>query len=243
MPFWTVEDRLDTLLEGVRECHVHIVGGEVAIAAGDCPSALEVERIEGEAPVVEVIDGVVEIRYDRRVGLRGPPARAAQCAGRRAVALGPDRVGVRPRAFPPRSGRSASDRSGRRRRGRPHRPHRVRQRRPPASHGGGPMSRVFGHGDLRLYLLKLLDERPRHGYELIRLLEDRFYGLYTPSAGTIYPRLSALEDDGLVTHDVVDGRKVYRLTDAGRDELAARGDQMAGLEDRVRASTRHLARE
>jgi DNA-binding PadR family transcriptional regulator len=105
------------------------------------------------------------------------------------------------------------------------------------------MSRVFGHGDLRLYLLKLLDERPRHGYELIRLLEDRFYGLYTPSAGTIYPRLAALEEDGLVAHDVVDGRKVYRLTDAGREELAARGEQMAGLEDRVRASTRHLARE
>jgi DNA-binding PadR family transcriptional regulator len=105
------------------------------------------------------------------------------------------------------------------------------------------MSRVFGHGDLRLYLLKLLDERPRHGYELIRLLEDRFYGLYTPSAGTIYPRLSALEDDGLVAHDMVDGRKVYRLTDAGREELSARGEQMAGLEDRVRASTRHLASE
>jgi DNA-binding PadR family transcriptional regulator len=105
------------------------------------------------------------------------------------------------------------------------------------------MSRVFGHGDLRLYLLKLLDERPRHGYELIRLLEDRFYGLYTPSAGTIYPRLAALEDDGLVTHDMVDGRKVYRLTDAGREELSARGEQMAGLEDRVRQSTRHLASE
>jgi DNA-binding PadR family transcriptional regulator len=105
------------------------------------------------------------------------------------------------------------------------------------------MTPVFAHGDLRLYLLKLLEQRPRHGYELIRLLEDRFYGLYTPSAGTIYPRLAAMEEDGLVTHDVVEGRKVYRLTDAGRAELAARKDDMAGVEDRVRASTRHIGRE
>lgn len=76
MPTWTVEERLDTLLEGVRECHIHIVGGEVTIAAGDCPSALEVERIEGEAPVVEVTDGVVEIRYERAFGFPMPRTRA-----------------------------------------------------------------------------------------------------------------------------------------------------------------------
>ncbi|MEK8109474.1 helix-turn-helix transcriptional regulator [Micromonospora sp. M12] len=49
------------------------------------------------------------------------------------------------------------------------------------------MTAVFSHGRLRLYLLKLLDDGPKHGYELIRLLEDRFLGLYAPSAGTIYP--------------------------------------------------------
>ena len=49
------------------------------------------------------------------------------------------------------------------------------------------MSQVFRHGALRLYLLKLLDEQPRHGYEVISLLEDRFMGLYAPSAGTVYP--------------------------------------------------------
>ena len=76
MPIWTVDDRLDTLLEGVRECHVRIVGGEVTIAAGDCPSALEVERLEGDRPVVEIIDGVVEVRYDRPVSLHGPRNRA-----------------------------------------------------------------------------------------------------------------------------------------------------------------------
>jgi DNA-binding PadR family transcriptional regulator len=105
------------------------------------------------------------------------------------------------------------------------------------------MSRVFAHGDLRLYLLKLLADEPRHGYDIIRLLEDRFYGLYTPSAGTIYPRLAALEEDGLVEHEVVDGRKVFRLTDAGRAELERRAEQVDDLEDRVRQSTRHLARE
>ena len=81
------------------------------------------------------------------------------------------------------------------------------------------MSPVFGHGRLRLYLLKLLDESPRHGYDVIRELEDRFMGLYTPSAGTVYPRLARLEAEGLVTHEVTEGRKVYRITDTGRAEL------------------------
>src|SRR2546423_9006743 len=76
-------------------------------------------------------------------------------------------------------------------------------------------TRVFGHGGLRLFLLELLDEQARYGYELIRMVEDHFLGMYTPSAGTIYPRLSAMEADGLVEHEVIEGRKVYRLTDAG----------------------------
>ena len=87
------------------------------------------------------------------------------------------------------------------------------------------MSPVFRHGRLRLYLLKLLDEAPRHGYEVIRLLQDRFLGVYAPSPGTIYPRLARLEEEGLVTHDEVDGRKVYRITEKGREELRARYDE------------------
>ncbi|MDQ3106511.1 MAG: PadR family transcriptional regulator [Actinomycetota bacterium] len=120
------------------------------------------------------------------------------------------------------------------------------------------MSRVFAHGGLRLYLLLLLGDEPRHGYELIRLLEDRFMGMYTPSAGTIYPRLSALEDDGLVEHDVVSGRKVYRLTPAGEAELEGRRDEITAvaadavhsaralateIRDEVRSSVRDLRRE
>lgn len=105
------------------------------------------------------------------------------------------------------------------------------------------MSRVFGHGGLRLYLLLLLGDEPRHGYELIRLLEDRFMGLYTPSAGTIYPRLSALEEDGLVEHEVVDGKKVYRLTPAGEAELESRRDEITAVASEAVQSARALATE
>jgi DNA-binding PadR family transcriptional regulator len=105
------------------------------------------------------------------------------------------------------------------------------------------MSPVFRHGRLRLYLLKLLDESPRHGYEVIRLLQDRFMGVYAPSPGTIYPRLARLEEEGLVTHDEADGRKVYRITDKGREELHARFDDLAELEEEITASVRDIARE
>ncbi len=105
------------------------------------------------------------------------------------------------------------------------------------------MSPVFRHGRLRLYLLKLLDESPRHGYEIIRLLQDRFLGVYAPSPGTIYPRLARLEEEGLVTHDEADGRKVYRITDKGRAELHARVDDLSDLEEEITASVRDIARE
>ncbi|MDR6906215.1 DNA-binding PadR family transcriptional regulator [Agromyces sp. 3263] len=100
---------------------------------------------------------------------------------------------------------------------------------------------VFAHGNLRLYLLALLDERPRHGYELIQALSDRFGGTYSPSAGTIYPRLSKLEEEGLVTKST-DGRKtVYEITDAGRAELEARRHDLDAIEDDLTDSVRRLA--
>jgi len=104
------------------------------------------------------------------------------------------------------------------------------------------MTTVFGHGRLRLYLLKLLDDGPRHGYELIRLLEEKFLGLYAPSAGTIYPRLQRLEAEGLVIHHAVGGRKVYQITEAGRTELRQRADEVATLESEIRASVSDLAK-
>ena len=103
------------------------------------------------------------------------------------------------------------------------------------------MRKVFGHGGLRLFLLMLLDEQPRHGYDLIKLVEDRFLGMYTPSAGTVYPRLQSLEDEGLIEHDEVDGRKIYRLTDAGRRELEERRAELEDVQERAVESARHLA--
>src|SRR6516225_3215162 len=107
----------------------------------------------------------------------------------------------------------------------------------------GQLSPVFRHGSLRLYLLRLLDEEPRHGYEVIRLLRDRFMGVYSPSPGTIYPRLARLEEEGLVTHDEVDGRKVYRITEAGREELRSRSDELDELEEEMSASVSDIVRE
>jgi DNA-binding PadR family transcriptional regulator len=102
------------------------------------------------------------------------------------------------------------------------------------------MTAVFSHGRLRLYLLKLLAEGPKHGYELIRLLENRFLGLYAPSAGTIYPRLQRMESEGLVRHIQAGGRKVYEITDDGRAELAQRSGELAELESEIHASVADL---
>jgi len=103
------------------------------------------------------------------------------------------------------------------------------------------MSPVFAHGHLRLYLLVLLADHPMHGYEVIQALGDRFGGTYVPSAGTVYPRLAKLEEEGLVTKST-DGRKtVYAITDAGRAELDARADEIAAVEDGVNDSVKSLA--
>jgi DNA-binding PadR family transcriptional regulator len=93
---------------------------------------------------------------------------------------------------------------------------------------------VFRRGDLRLFLLGALEDGAKHGYELMRLLEDRFAGLYRPSAGSIYPRLGALVESGLVSQD---GRD-YALTDAGRAEVAARRDELRDLERSIAARPR-----
>ena len=105
------------------------------------------------------------------------------------------------------------------------------------------MTPVFSHGDLRLYLLNLLDEGPRHGYDIMQALADRTGGTYTPSAGTIYPRLAKLEEEGLVTKSV-DGRKtVYEITEAGRAEVAARAGDLEGIEAGLADSVRLIADE
>ena len=102
---------------------------------------------------------------------------------------------------------------------------------------------VFAHGQMRLYLLALFDDGPRHGYEIIQSLEERFNGLYSPSAGTVYPRLAKLEEEGLVER-IEDGRKgTYRITDEGRREVAAREFDLADLQQDLDHSVRELAQE
>ena len=102
---------------------------------------------------------------------------------------------------------------------------------------------VFGHGQLRLVLLALLDEREQHGYDLIQGLSDRFGGTYVPSAGTVYPRLAKLEEEGLVVGRSDGRRTVYAITAAGRAELASRRRELEGIEEQVGDSVRRLANE
>ncbi len=88
--------------------------------------------------------------------------------------------------------------------------------------GGGPWGargRLFGPGEVRLAVLSLLSEGPKHGYELMRALEDRADGAYRASAGTIYPTLQQLEDEGLAQSEPREGKRVYRLTPEGEREV------------------------
>jgi DNA-binding PadR family transcriptional regulator len=90
-------------------------------------------------------------------------------------------------------------------------------------HEGGPWGfrqRFFESGEVRLALLSLLEDGPRHGYELMKELESRSGGMYKASAGTVYPNLQLLEDEGLIRAEVPeDGKRVYAITDEGRAEL------------------------
>lgn len=86
---------------------------------------------------------------------------------------------------------------------------------------GGRGGRMFGHGGLRLLLLHLIAEKPRHGYELIKDIEERLHGGYSPSPGVVYPTLTLLEEQGYASVEETEGgRKRYAATDAGRGLLA-----------------------
>jgi DNA-binding PadR family transcriptional regulator len=105
------------------------------------------------------------------------------------------------------------------------------------------MPPVFAHGALRLYLLALLESGPKHGYELIKELRDRFHGTYSPSAGTVYPRLGKLEGDGLVAIESAGRRVTYRITVAGLSELEKHREDLVAVEDGIAASMRRLDAE
>jgi DNA-binding PadR family transcriptional regulator len=100
---------------------------------------------------------------------------------------------------------------------------------------GGPFRRrVFEQGDLKYVILQLLDEKPRHGYEIIKALEERFGGAYTPSAGTVYPTLQLLEDLGYATVATEEGgKKIYSITDQGRAYLAENRSAVDDIFERI----------
>jgi DNA-binding PadR family transcriptional regulator len=87
---------------------------------------------------------------------------------------------------------------------------------------GGRLGRFFDHGDLRYVLLGLIAEQPRHGYELIKAIEEKFGGLYSPSPGVVYPTLTLLEELGYIRPESAEGpRKQFVVTPEGQAFLAA----------------------
>ena len=100
--------------------------------------------------------------------------------------------------------------------------------------GGGGGGRIFDHGDLRWVVLALIAEQPRHGYEIIKEVEDRVGGAYSPSPGVIYPTLTLLEETGLIAaQESEGGRKLYAVTPEGEAQLKAQGPAVEGLFERM----------
>lgn len=116
--------------------------------------------------------------------------------------------------------------SGRRRRG--------MEMRAGHRHGGrGGRRRALKHGDLRYLLLQLIDESPRHGYDLIRAIEEKTSGAYVPSPGVIYPALDVMQDIGWVKAENADGKKTYHATADGTAALAEAAGSIAAIEARL----------
>src|SRR5450631_2673901 len=116
--------------------------------------------------------------------------------------------------------------------------------------GGRGRGRKARRGDIRTAALLLLAEEPRNGYQIMQEVEERSDGVWRPSPGSVYPALQQLEDEGLIRSEEIDGRKLFRLTDAGQAQLKDRGDdaptpweQMSGdVSDQV-SELAKLARE
>ena len=110
-----------------------------------------------------------------------------------------------------------------------------RGRSGPGRRGPGGRGRMFGSGELRLALLGLIAEAPRHGYELIKAIEELSGGNYAPSPGVVYPTLSLLTDEGVIEDQAGEGaRKSFAATAAGRAELGERQDEYTGIVARLK---------
>lgn len=111
---------------------------------------------------------------------------------------------------------------------------------------GGPRrqrrwGRWFEPGEMRLVILRLVREKPRHGYEIIKALEERMHGCYTPSAGSVYPTLQLLEDQGYVRIVEEDGKKVYHITPEGERFLDENEDVLTDIGERIKEAVRGVA--
>jgi DNA-binding PadR family transcriptional regulator len=104
--------------------------------------------------------------------------------------------------------------------------------------GSRRRSQMFESGEVKFVILRLLKEKPRHGYEVIKALEEKMAGCYTPSAGTVYPTLQLLEDEGYVRAVDTDGKKVYHVTPEGEQYLEQHRDLLDEILDRVRETVR-----
>jgi len=101
-------------------------------------------------------------------------------------------------------------------------------------HGGSRLGRFFEHGDLRLVILALIAEKPRHGYEIIKAIEERVGGAYSPSPGVVYPTLTLLEEIGHVTVEASDGaKKLHTITLEGQQFLDANATSVKFIFDRM----------
>ncbi len=111
---------------------------------------------------------------------------------------------------------------------------------------GGPRrhrrsGRWFEPGEMRLVILRLVREKPRHGYEIMKALEERLHGCYTPSAGTVYPTLQLLEDQGYVRIVEEDGKKVYHITPEGEGFLDENQDVLSEIGERIKDAMHGVA--
>ena len=99
-------------------------------------------------------------------------------------------------------------------------------------HMNGPGTRFFERGGIKFAILEMLKDKPRHGYDIIREMETRSGGFYSPSPGAVYPTLQALEEQDLLSSSTVDGKKVYAVTEVGLAYLATHTEQARSHQER-----------
>lgn len=107
--------------------------------------------------------------------------------------------------------------------------------RPPR---GSRRRHMFESGEVKFVILRLLREKPGHGYEVMRALSEKMGGCYNPSPGTVYPTLQMLEDEGYIRAEEVDGKRVYHITPEGEKYLDEHKDVLEEILDRVRETVR-----